>query len=183
MNRWAIWRFASAVLQAEHVRDGAECTQSSFSRRRTSRPCGASPLQHCRQKTRSTKPVGLNHRFLDVARARCAGTWLRNMPSMKSRTQAFCLCPALFVCAKRSASMRDAWSRWLRGAGRGWRSRARTGSRRHSMGDVVSGGGETASFGADPYTNTRRCRVRNLCEVSRTFASHVTFCPPDPCIG
>ena len=166
MNRWAIWRFASAVLQAEHVRDGAEWTQSSFSRRRTSRPCGASPLRNRRQKTCSTKPVGLNHRFLDVARARCAGTWLRNMPSMKSRTQAFCLCPALFVCAKRSASMRDAWSRWLRGAGRGWRSRARTGSRRHSIAVVVSGCGEATSFGAEPYANTRRHRVRNLCEPS-----------------
>ena len=29
----------------------------------------------------------------------------------------------------------------------------RTGSRRHSIGDVVSGCGEAASFGAEPYTN------------------------------
>ena len=79
--------------------------------------------------------------------------------------------------------MRGAWPCWLRGASRGWRSRARTGSRRHSIADVVSGCGEATSFGAEPYANTRRHRVRNLCEVSRTFASHVTFCLPDPCIG
>ena len=31
----------------------------------------------------------------------------------------------------------------------------RTGSRRHSIGGVVSGCGEAASFGAEPYTNFR----------------------------
>lgn len=59
----------------------------------------------------------------------------------------FCMREALGIDARCLAML-------VGGASRGWRSRARTGSRRHSIGDVVSGCGEVASFGAEPYTNT-----------------------------